>query len=324
MCGAVAAAVVADADDIRGEVERLWAFQGRRLDAETPVDRLTDRIVFSQRPPLRVVACYRCAHVYRNPSERRGALERAYENAPSARATFEQLYYAQRWAFAAQAKRLVAIAGGSGRGLEVGSYVGAFLAAMQHTGWRFEGVDISADAVAFAAAHGLRVTLGDIDDARPERPYDAVVVYNTFEQLYDPAAALRSARRVLRPAGVLCLRVPNGTFYRRWRARLHGPLDALAVRLLAHNNLLSFPYRQAFSQQSLALGLERAGFAIVRVVGDTLVPVADRWTTRLGAAEERAVKGIERIVQRGWRAPWVEIYARRRPDTAIRRAASTS
>src|SRR6185312_14128702 len=72
-------------------------------------------------------------------------------------------------------------------------------------------------------AHGLRVTLGGIDDIRPARPYDAVVVYNTFEQLYDPAAVLRSAHRVLRPGGVLSLRVPNGTFYRRWRARPRGP-----------------------------------------------------------------------------------------------------
>ena len=311
ICGAVAASVVADAEDIRAEVERLWVFQGRRLDDQTPVHRLLDRVVFSQRPPLRLVACERCAHVYRNPWERREALERAYQDAQSASVSFEHLYRMQRTAFLTQARRLVDTAGRTGRGLEVGSYVGAFLSAMQNTAWSFEGVDISCDAVAFAAAHGLRVTLGGIDDIRPARPYDAVVVYNTFEQLYDPAAVLRSAHRVLRPGGVLSLRVPNGTFYRRWRARLRGPLAALAVRLLAHNNLLSFPYRQAFSERSLSLLLDRAGFTTVRIVGDTLVPVADRWTTWLGALEERGVKAFERIVERGWRAPWVELYAKR-------------
>lgn len=322
ICGASAATVVADADDIRAEVERLWAFQGRRLDGETPVTRLMDRVVFSQRPPLRLVSCDACAHVYRNPWERRETLERAYASAPSSStATFEHLHRTQRAAFATQARRLVAAAGTCGRGLEVGSYVGAFLAAMRHTQWSFEGVDINGDAVAFAAHQGLRVMQGDIDDVRPERPYDAVVVYNTFEQLYDSGAALRSAQRLLRPGGVLVVRVPNGTFYRRWRARADGSLAALAVRLLAHNNLLSFPYRQAFSRRSLSLLLERAGFSTPRVVGDTLVPVADGWTTWLGRIEERGVKCLERILQRGWHAPWVEVYAKRHADAAPGRSA---
>lgn len=318
ICGASAATVIADADDMRAEFERLWTFQGRRLDDETPVHRLVDRVVFSQRPPLRLVACDRCGHVYRNPWERRETLEHAYQSAQASSVSFEQLYRTQRTAFATQARRLIAAAGGTGRGLEVGSYVGAFLAAMQHTGWSFEGVDISRDAVAFAADRGLHVTQGDIDDVRPVRPYDAVVVYNTFEQLYDPAAALRSAQRMLKPGGVLALRVPNGTYYRRWRSRVDGSFEALAVRVLAHNNLLSFPYRQAFSERSLSILLDRAGFSTVRVVGDTLVRVSDRWTTWLGALEERAVKWVERLVERGWRAPWVEVYARRRAEAAGR------
>ncbi|HKT08507.1 MAG TPA: class I SAM-dependent methyltransferase [Gemmatimonadaceae bacterium] len=324
ICGAVAATEVAGAEDIRAEIEQLWAFQGQRLDGETPVYRLMDRVVFSQRPALRLVACDACAHVYRNPWERRETLERAYQGAKASSTSFEQLFRTQRPAFAAQARRLVATAGASGRGLEVGSYVGAFLAAMRHSGWSFEGVDISREAVAFASDHGLNVTLGGIDDVHPARPYDAVVVYNTFEQLYDSAAVLGSARRVLRAGGLLTLRVPNGTFYRHWRARLGGPVSPLAVRVLAHNNLLTFPYRQAFSQRSLAMLLDRAGFEPMRVVGDTLVPIADCWTTRLGAAEERAVKWLERLVQRGWRAPWVEVYATRRPDAARDRALATA
>jgi len=54
----------------------------------------------------------------------------------------------------------------------------------------------------------------------------------------------------------------------------------------------------------------------VRVVGDTLVPIADSWTTRLGTMEERGVKWLEHLVQRGWRAPWIEVHATRRPCAA--------
>jgi DNA-binding helix-hairpin-helix protein with protein kinase domain len=44
--------------------------------------------------------------------------------------------------------------------------------------------------------------------------------------------------------------------------------------------------------------------------GDTLVPVADTWTTTYGAVEERLVKRLQHFLQRGWHAPWVEVYAR--------------
>src|SRR3712207_8154521 len=44
---------------------------GRRLKTGVPVERLTDRVAFSQKPPLRLVRCEGCGTVYRNPRERR-------------------------------------------------------------------------------------------------------------------------------------------------------------------------------------------------------------------------------------------------------------
>jgi hypothetical protein len=113
---------------------------------------------------------------------------------------------------------------------------------------------------------------------------------------------------------VLTVRVPNGAFYARTRARLAGPLGAAARLLLAHNNLLAFPYRFGFTVESLGRLLRATGFEVVRVYGDVLVPTADRWTRRWAALEERAVKGALRAVARAApaTAPWLEIYARRR------------
>jgi hypothetical protein len=91
----------------------------------------------------------------------------------------------------------------------------------------------------------------------------------------------------------------------------------IAIRLLAHNNLLGFPYRQGFTQASIGTLLEQCGFAIVEVVGDTLARVADPWTTTYGAFEERWVKRVERRVQRKWNAPWVEIYAKPASASAV-------
>lgn len=311
VCGAADGDEVADRDAIRAEIERLWAFHQRRLRAGTPPGALTDRVAFSQDPPLRLTACSVCGHVYRNPRERDVTLRRAYDDAPDP-SVLQALFDTQRDAYAAQARRLARVAGRRGRGLEVGSYVGGFLAAARDAGWDFEGVDVGTAASVFAGRQGFRVMHGEITDVAGDRPYDVVAVWNTFEQLYDSRAAVAAARRLLVAGGLLAVRIPNGAFYTRWRARLHGPLAPVAERVLAHNNLLGFPYRQGFTQGSLTRLLRDGGFDVVHTFGDTLVPIADRWTTRYGAIEERMVKRAERALQRAWRAPWVEVYARAR------------
>lgn len=313
-CGGAAAREIADRAAIRDEVERLWEFHGRRLRLGIPSERLTDRMAFSQHAPLRVVECRACGHVYRNPREREDALRDAYATPVSAAGAsdgvFRALFETQRAAYRSQMRRLVRAAGAHGRGVEVGSYVGGFLAAAREAGWDFTGVDVSAEAAAFAAREGFTVVTGTLADL-PDRPaLDAIAIWNTFEQLYDAREAARLARSRLRDGGTLAVRVPNGSFYARWSGRLGGPLGGVAVRVLAHNNLLSFPYRQGFSERSMSRLLGEAGFRIVRVFGDVLVPIADCWTTRWGALDERLTKRIERLAERGWSAPWVEVYAR--------------
>lgn len=309
-CGAPDQRELANVEQMRAEVELLWEFHERRLKAGVPPERLTDRLAFSQAPPLRLAECRRCSHVFRNPWERKEALAAAYAGAPPDPVILEALHQAQRKTSHRQVGRLTSFLGNAGRGLEIGSYAGGFLAAANGEGWTFEGLDVSEDVCAFARAKGLSVTTGEIDSWPSGKPFDAIAIWNTFEQLYDVRAALVSARRMLRPGGVLALRFPNGGFYRRWRNRLHRPMHALAVRLLAHNNLLGFPYRQGFTRSSILSLLEQCGFTPGEVVGDTLARVADQWTTWYGTLEERWVKRIERRVQRGWSAPWIEVYAK--------------
>jgi SAM-dependent methyltransferase len=302
---------IAGQDDIKREIELLWSFHERRLEPGVPPERLTDRLAFAQRPPLRVARCARCRHLYRNPWERRSSLVTAYEDVAPSDELFRALFDTQRATFRAQARRLTRVAGRAGRGLEVGSYVGGFLAAARDRRWVFEGLDVNERAATFAGANGFKVTHGEIEAMSGSEVFDAVAIWNTFEQLYDARAAIAAARRLLVPQGILVIRVPNGEFYARWRARLDHRGHGLAVALLAHNNLLTFPYRQGFGRQSIGAMLEKSGFAPIQVHGDTLVPIADRWTTRYGRIEERAIKTLQRVVHRAWAAPWVEVYARR-------------
>jgi SAM-dependent methyltransferase len=295
-------------------MEALWAFHTRRLRDDTPPERLTDRVAFSQAPPLRLVQCARCETVFRNPRERAFEVTDTYETETPSLETLQSLFDAQRTAYDAQAARLTEVAGKPGRGIEVGSYTGAFLAAAAAFGWRFEGLDVNDVANEFAHARGHHVTSGDLTSFRTKQPYDAIAIWNCFDQLPDPRVAARAARALLRPRGILAIRVPNGAFYSAVRRRLDGVAGPVARALLAHNNLLGFPYRHGFTVRSLSLLLEDTGFDVVRTHGDALVPIADEWTRGWAAAEERmvktAIKALAALDTDG--APWFEIYARAR------------
>jgi 2-polyprenyl-3-methyl-5-hydroxy-6-metoxy-1,4-benzoquinol methylase len=308
-CGCETGTEVAGPADVREEMEQLWDFHTRRLRGHTPPPMLLDRAAFSQAPPLRIERCTACGLLFRNPRERPEELVETYRDEEAAEAVLLGLFESQRRSSAAQVRRLTRVFGGTGTGLEVGSYVGGFLAAAAAAGWTFRGIDVNPSAIRFAASRGLDVGPGTIEDQETDQAYDVVAFWNCFDQLPDPAAAARAARRLLRDGGLIAVRVPNGAFYQAWRQQLRTPLAPLARAVLAHNNLLSFPYRHGFSPQSLARVLGRAGFRVVHTTGDVLVPVADRWTRPWSAVEERLVKALLRRLP-ATRAPWLEVYAR--------------
>jgi 2-polyprenyl-3-methyl-5-hydroxy-6-metoxy-1,4-benzoquinol methylase len=195
--------------------------------------------------------------------------------------------------------------------VEIGSYVGAFLDAARVEGWEFEGLDINSCLVSFACQRGLHATLGDITSLDESTHYDAVAIWNTFEQLPDPRYAVRRAHSALRSGGMLALRVPNGDFYAALRPHLTGPAAPIARALLAQNNLLTFPYRHGFTDPSLRTLLESAGFTIVRMLGDPLVPISDEWTRPWAVLEERILKAALRQLGKLGVKPWIEVIAER-------------
>jgi SAM-dependent methyltransferase len=302
VCGHAESDVVADEEDIRREVEALWAFHQKRLRADTPVTRLRDRVAFSQDPPWRLVACRECGLLYRNPAERAFEVESIYERDCPSRELLQALHETQRPSYTAQARRLSGMIRGGATVLEVGSYVGAFLAAARDEGLNGRGVDINPAVNEFTRSLGFSVTDGELERWDVGTSVDAIAVWNTFDQLSDPRGAVVAARARLRRGGVLAIRVPNGDYYRKRRG---GP-----VARLAHNNLLTFPYRWGFTPRSLRVLLESCGFRTARMVGDVLVPTADEWTKPWARMEERLTKLRIRLFERSAeRSPWFELYA---------------
>ena len=310
--------VVADEDEIRREREELWAFHARRLRPDTPPTHLRDRVAFSEPPPRRIVQCRSCGLAYRHPVESGDEVTSRFAGETTPPDVLLALHTTQRSFGRAQADRLRRVVGEGARVLEVGSYVGAFLAGACEAGLVAEGLDVSERTNAFVRSLGFVVHDGDLFQLRPDRRFDAVAIWNAFDHLSDPRAVLAAARAQLKSRGIVAIRVPNGAVYTRLRRFAMSPprwRRGVATAILAHSNLLAFPYRIGYSPAPIRRLLDDAGFDIVGMRGDALVPLADEWTLPWARLEERITRRLTGLAvrRRPDAAPWFEVFARPTP-----------
>jgi SAM-dependent methyltransferase len=146
----------------------------------------------------------------------------------------------------------------SGRILDVGCATGIFLHEMQQAGWDVAGVEPNQGAAAYAQERfGLPVHLGMLREAAlPGESYDVVTLWDVLEHLHTPWADLVEAHRLLKPGGLIALRIPNlESGGRRW----FGPAW-LGWDLPRH---LYFYPRQALAGALSDLGFEVEGFRCI-------------------------------------------------------------
>lgn len=140
--------------------------------------------------------------------------------------------------------------------LDVGCGGGRFLSLCQADGWKAIGVEPSPEAAAHARRRGIEVhgpswPVPSIADESVE----AVTFINVLDHLPDPFDALRETHRVLKPGGLLYLRVPNAPLHMWLKRRLpYGGVGAMAVLHL-----------YGFGRRTLELLLPRFGFAPIAV-----------------------------------------------------------
>ncbi len=108
-----------------------------------------------------------------------------------------------------------------GRLLDLGCAAGVFMLGMEQNGWETVGIELSEDVARLARTrHGLNVLPGTLEEAAfGDASFDAVTLWDVLEHLHDPSATLREIYRVLKPGGLLLIRVPN---LASWDARIFG------------------------------------------------------------------------------------------------------
>jgi 2-polyprenyl-3-methyl-5-hydroxy-6-metoxy-1,4-benzoquinol methylase len=98
-----------------------------------------------------------------------------------------------------------------GRLLDVGCGNGAFLAAAAREGWKCSGIDFDAAAVAEAnKLDGVTAEVGDlIGRAYPVASFDAIVMSNVIEHVWNPNETVTECFRLLKSGGRLVMITPN-------------------------------------------------------------------------------------------------------------------
>jgi 2-polyprenyl-3-methyl-5-hydroxy-6-metoxy-1,4-benzoquinol methylase len=98
-----------------------------------------------------------------------------------------------------------------GRILDVGCGRGILPALMRERGWDAHGLEFSETSARHAReVLQLPVFVGDfLASPYAESSFDAVVLWHVLEHVPDPVAAIRRARQILKPGGLLVIAVPN-------------------------------------------------------------------------------------------------------------------
>jgi SAM-dependent methyltransferase len=333
VCGSRRSRLICSAQDIAAQHRFLEAFYHSRWAKQNQATA-TDRVNFTQDYATAIVDCRDCGLLYRNPRPPSQAVTKAYATERYDDAYLRaELETQQAWARAKVpllARHLAKSARRSRpRILEVGSFVGGFLLEGQKQGWDMVGVDPGRNVAAFCRERGLPIFEGTLEGARfAPGSFDAVAVWNTFDQLPEPRALLEQAVRLLRNGGLLVLRVPNGACF-AWMIRMRALVPPVLRRAfdvaMACNNLLTFPYLYGYSADQLARLTEPFGFRLAACVRDQVVPAPSGDLAWWAFAEERMAKALFRVIASLWpdersgryrSSPWLDcVFERACTDT---------
>lgn len=136
--------------------------------------------------------------------------------------------------------------------LEVGCNEGSFLKIAKESGYEILGLEPNDKLVEYANNLNLPVVQGIIETFRPERQFDAIVLFNVLEHLKDPAGALRKMSSILSPGGYLVLEIPS--------------IDSfLAKKQKEDWEMITVEHFSYFSQKTITAFLNSHGFSVKQI-----------------------------------------------------------
>lgn len=213
----------------------------------------------------------------------------------------------------------------NGNFLDIGTNTGCFLRLARNRGWNLLGVEPSPQLGALAREWwGLEIVEGFIETLDlPERHFDIVTMTDVFEHVVNPKEVLAAVRRVIKPDGILFIKVPNAKF-NMLKFRLRSALGKKGA-----DDFDSYEHVCHYTEATLRKMLDSCGFAAskISVEEPVQIPVWHRhvghyyqhkspwvldWKTYSTREVLYQMARLERIVtgRVGWLAPNIGCFAR--------------
>jgi len=153
-----------------------------------------------------------------------------------------------------------------GNVLDVGCGYGFFLQEMHLRGWNVEGIEISETGRRYTTdTFGIKVYAEPIETSGlAENLYDVVTFFYVLEHVADPKSALLAAYRILKPGGLILVRLPHST-----------PIVKILGPFASRFDLYHTPYHlYDFSPKTIKSLLERCGFADCTTITGGYTPLS--------------------------------------------------
>jgi SAM-dependent methyltransferase len=140
----------------------------------------------------------------------------------------------------------------NGHMLDMGCGRGDFLKVAQDQGYTVQGSDLS---TAPSPHKDIPIFQGFLMDANfGTEQFDIIVTRNTLEHIFDPNEDLRELNRILKPGGLLYVKVPHVKYEEGWRCRAFFGFKSLFTPPVHLNH---------FSTGTLSGILKRNGFEVI-------------------------------------------------------------
>jgi SAM-dependent methyltransferase len=239
------------------------------------------REIYKERGGLKVVRCSNCSLLYVNPRLKEpekiywGDVDKYFKEA---RLIFEGKQRHHRDSNYVEDLKLIYRYKPSGTMLDIGTNMGFFLRNARNWKWSLYGVEPSPSLSEMARRYfGLNVKTAFLEDAGFEDTFfDVVTMTDVFEHIPQPGETLNEVHRILKPDGILFIKVPNGLFnlFKLYIARISG-------RLKDYDLFDAYEHLVHYSDKTLRHMLEKYGFKIVKIaIGKPIqVPV---WHNYIG------------------------------------------
>jgi len=238
-----------------------------------------------------LVRCDRCSFMFVYPRPTEDELKLLYDDEYFSGEDLAKCLDFRKPVFEQCLTTLKSVARGYGRLLDVGCATGEFVQEAAAWGWDAEGIESSRTAASFARTQkGLSVHNADLESVPfSQNSFDAVTLLDVLEHLLHPRDAMQRVHGLLRPGGIVVVRLPN-TLFHLPKSRLCGALRVNDMGLWMRYHL------NHFTPKTLRGLLQTVGFKVLQIdVGAPETKVHAPWA---GLGAKRTYVRSARLLQR--------------------------